>query len=105
MKMNKNIRLLGIVIQSEEKESKIPARVSGRVEKVYIKSIGSFINKNAPVVDFRSRVSVLILWVLESMLNVNGRVSSSSDSWEMKLNWSNRIFAFSSEKSTEMVPP
>jgi hypothetical protein len=54
MKMVKKIRLLGSVLQSEEKESKIPARIGGRVEKVYVKSSGSFININDPVVDIYS---------------------------------------------------
>jgi hypothetical protein len=52
--MTKKIRLLGTVLQSEEKESKIPARISGRVEKVYIKSTGSMIKKGDPVVDLYS---------------------------------------------------
>ncbi len=54
MKMNKNIRLLGSVIPSEEKESSIPARVGGRIERVYVKSTGSFIRKGDPVVDIYS---------------------------------------------------
>lgn len=54
MKMTKNVRLLGTVLQSEEKESNIPARVNGRVEKVYVKSTGSFVQKGAPVVDLYS---------------------------------------------------
>lgn len=54
MKMNKNIRLLGTVLQSEDKESNIPARVGGRVEKVYVKSTGSLIQKGDPVVDIYS---------------------------------------------------
>ena len=36
MMMSKKIRLLGTVLQSEDKESNIPARIGGRVEKVYI---------------------------------------------------------------------
>lgn len=54
MKMMKKIRLLGSVLQSEEKESSIPARIGGRVEKVYIKSTGSFIRSGDPVVDLYS---------------------------------------------------
>jgi len=54
MKMTKKIRLLGSVLQSEEKESNIPARVSGRVEKVYVKSTGSFIKEGDPVIDLYS---------------------------------------------------
>lgn len=54
MKMNKSIRLLGSVLQSEEKESNIPARIGGRVEKVYVKSTGSFIQKGDPVLDLYS---------------------------------------------------
>lgn len=54
MKMQKNARLLGTVLPSEEKESNIPARVPGRVEKVYIESTGSFVKEGAPVVDIYS---------------------------------------------------
>lgn len=54
MIMRKEIRLLGTVLQSEEKESKIPARIPGRVEKVYIKSTGSLVKKGDPVIDLYS---------------------------------------------------
>ncbi len=54
MKMNKNIRLLGSVMQSEIKESNIPARIDGRVEKVYVASTGSFIKEGDPVLDLYS---------------------------------------------------
>lgn len=54
MKMTKKIRLLGQVYQSEEKESNIPARIDGRVEKVYVKSTGSFVRAGDPVVDIYS---------------------------------------------------
>jgi multidrug efflux pump subunit AcrA (membrane-fusion protein) len=42
------------VVQSEKRQSNIPARIGGRVEKVYINSTGSFISKNDPVVDIYS---------------------------------------------------
>ena len=45
MRMSKEVRLLGSVLQSEDRESAIPARISGRVEKNYIRSTGSFIQK------------------------------------------------------------
>jgi hypothetical protein len=54
MKMTREIRLLGSVMQSEDKESSIPARIGGRVEKVYIKSTGSLISLGDPVVDLYS---------------------------------------------------
>ena len=54
MKMTKKIRLLGTVLQSEEKESNIPARIGGRVEKVYVKSTGSLIKKGDLVLKFYS---------------------------------------------------
>lgn len=54
MKMTKKIRLLGSVLQSEEKESSIPARVGGRIEKVYVKSTGSMVKIGDPVVDLYS---------------------------------------------------
>ncbi|MDH5464066.1 MAG: efflux RND transporter periplasmic adaptor subunit [Thiovulaceae bacterium] len=54
MKMTKKIRLLGSVLQSEEKESTIPARIGGRVEKVYVKSTGSIVKVGDPVIDLYS---------------------------------------------------
>lgn len=53
-KMSRKIRILGSVLQSEEKESNIPARVAGRVEKVFVKSTGSMINKSDPVIEIYS---------------------------------------------------
>ncbi|MFT5702740.1 MAG: Cu(I)/Ag(I) efflux system membrane fusion protein [Rickettsiales bacterium] len=53
-KILKTLRLLGKVVQSEKTQSNIPARVSGRVEKSYINSTGSFISKNDPAVDIYS---------------------------------------------------
>ena len=50
MKMTKNVRLLGSVFQTEERESFIPARFEGRVEQVLVRSTGSFIKKGDPVV-------------------------------------------------------
>jgi biotin carboxyl carrier protein len=58
MMMQKKVRLLGTVLQSEEKESKIPARVDGRVEKVYVQSTGSFIKIGDPVVDLYSPILI-----------------------------------------------
>jgi Cu(I)/Ag(I) efflux system membrane fusion protein len=54
MKMEKKIRLLGTVLPSEEKERSIPARIPGRVEKVYIKSTGSYVKEGAPVLELYS---------------------------------------------------
>ena len=54
MKMTKKIRLLGSVLQSEEKESNIPARIDGRVEKIYVRSTGSMVRKGDPVIDLYS---------------------------------------------------
>lgn len=54
MKMVKKIRLLGTVLQSEERESKIPAKIGGRVEKVFIKSTGSLVTIDEPVVEIYS---------------------------------------------------
>jgi Cu(I)/Ag(I) efflux system membrane fusion protein len=54
MKMTKKVRLLGSVLQSEEKESSIPARIGGRVEKVYVSSTGSFVKVGDPVLDLYS---------------------------------------------------
>ena len=52
--MEKEVRLLGTVVRSEARESNIPARVRGRVERVYIKSTGSMIKTGEPVVDIYS---------------------------------------------------
>ena len=54
LKMTKKIRLLGTILQSEEKQSAIPARVNGRIEKVFIKSTGAFIKKGDPVIELYS---------------------------------------------------
>lgn len=54
MQMTKDVRLLGSVMQAQEKESNIPLRVDGRVEKVYIKSEGEFVKKGDAVVDIYS---------------------------------------------------
>jgi len=54
MKMSKNIRLLGQVLQSEDKESNITARVEGRVEKVFVKSTGSYVQEDDPVIEYYS---------------------------------------------------
>jgi hypothetical protein len=50
MKMTKKVRLLGSVLQTEDRESFIPARFEGRVEQVLVRSTGSFIKKGDPVV-------------------------------------------------------
>lgn len=54
MKMMKKVHLLGVVQKTEEKESNIPARISGRVEKVYVKSSGISIKKNDPLIEIYS---------------------------------------------------
>ena len=54
MKMNKTISLLGNVIQSEERESNIPARIDGRVEKVFIKSTGEMIRTDQLILELYS---------------------------------------------------
>lgn len=53
-RLESRVRLLGSIVQSEEGEAYIPARVDGRVEKVYVRSTGSFIQKGDPVVDIYS---------------------------------------------------
>jgi len=54
MKMKKKLRVLGKVVQPEEEESNIPARIGGRVEKIYIASAGSRVSQGDPVVDIYS---------------------------------------------------
>ncbi len=56
MKMQKKIRLLGTLLKSEEKESNIPARVAGRVEKVFVQSTGAFVKRGDPVVKLYSPI-------------------------------------------------
>ena len=54
MLMNKKIRLLGSAVQMEDRDRNISARISGRVEKVYVKSTGFLMKKGDPVVDLYS---------------------------------------------------
>ena len=54
MKMAKDIRLLGSVMKSEERESNIPAQIPGRVEEVLIESTGSFVRRGDPVLKLYS---------------------------------------------------
>jgi len=54
MKMTKKLRVLGRVVQPEENESNIPARIGGRVDKIYISSVGSFVSQGDKVVDIYS---------------------------------------------------
>lgn len=54
MKMSKHIRLLGSVVQAEDRASNVSVRVGGRVEKVYVESTGSLIRKGDPVVEIYS---------------------------------------------------
>lgn len=52
--LHKQVRMLGSVLQSEEKESSIPIRVAGRVEKVYVQSTGSLITTGDAIIDIYS---------------------------------------------------
>jgi len=54
MKMKKKLRVLGRAVQPEEEESNISARVGGRVEKIYISSVGSVVSRGDPVADIYS---------------------------------------------------
>lgn len=54
MRMTKKVRLLGGVLQTEDRESYIPARIEGRVEEVLVRSTGSFIKKGDPVIKIYS---------------------------------------------------
>ena len=54
MKMSKEVRLLGQVVQAQQKESNIPLRIDGRVERVFIKSEGEFVKRGQPVVEIYS---------------------------------------------------
>ncbi len=54
MLMKKEIRLLGQVVQASQKESNIPLRVDGRIEKVFVKSEGESIRRGQPVVEIYS---------------------------------------------------
>ena len=88
MKMTRDIRLLGDVIQSEEKESSIPARVAGRVEKVYVNSTGSLVKPGDPVLDIYS--PQLITAGEEYILARRSVANGQSDEFENMLKQSKR---------------
>ena len=52
--MQKKIRLLGLAVSAESRESHIAARIDGRVEKVYVKSTGSSVHVGDPIIDLYS---------------------------------------------------
>lgn len=54
MALSKVVRALGEVVESEEQESTVPARIRGRVEKVHISTTGALVRKGDPVVDLYS---------------------------------------------------
>lgn len=54
MNISKKLRLLGNVLQAEDRDSSVSAKIGGRIEKVYIESTGSLIQKDTPVVDIYS---------------------------------------------------
>lgn len=54
MQMHREVRLLGTVLQAEEKKSNIPARVAGRVERVYVQSTGAHIRQGDKILDLFS---------------------------------------------------
>lgn len=54
LKMKKEVILLGTVLASEENVKSIPARIPGRVEKVFVESTGSYIEKGQPVLEIYS---------------------------------------------------
>jgi multidrug efflux pump subunit AcrA (membrane-fusion protein) len=54
MLMEKNVRLLGQVVQAEDRMSNITARVSGRIEKVFVESTGQLVKKGDRVVEIYS---------------------------------------------------
>lgn len=54
MQMIKEVRLLGEIIQAQEKESNIPLRIDGRIEYVHIKSEGEYVRRGQAVVDIYS---------------------------------------------------
>lgn len=110
MKMTKKVRLLGSVLQSEEKESSIPARVGGRVEKVYVKSTGSFVQSGDPVVDLYS--PKLITAGEEYLLARQSYVSSKnkefkemlSQSEERLKQWGIKKFQYKAWYKNQKVP-
>jgi multidrug efflux pump subunit AcrA (membrane-fusion protein) len=110
MPMEKKVRLLGSVFQSEEKESNIPARVAGRVEKVYVKSTGSFVKNSAPVVDIYS--PQLITAGEEYLLARNSYVKTGSGEFKDLLKqskerlelWGIRKFQYESWFKRQKVP-
>jgi Cu(I)/Ag(I) efflux system membrane fusion protein len=96
MKMSKEIRLLGTVLQSEDNESKISARVGGRIEKVYIKSTGSFVKRGDPVVEL---YSAQLITAGEEYLIARKSSASSKEFKEMLMQSTERLKLWGIKKS------
>jgi len=98
MKMRKNIQLLGNVLQSEEKQSKIPARTSGRVEKVYISTTGAYVRKGDPVIDLYS--PTLITGGEEYLIaHKNYKKSKAKEDYELLKQSEERLLLWGLKKS------
>lgn len=54
MALSKVVRALGEVVESEQQESTVPARIRGRVEKVHVSTTGALVRQGDPVVDLYS---------------------------------------------------
>ena len=98
--MEKEVRLLGTVVRSEARESNIPARVRGRVERVYIKSTGSMIKTGDPVVDIYS--PELITAGEEYLVARRGQMLRQAEE-KLKL-WGIKPFQYRKWRRTNRVP-
>lgn len=110
MMMSKKIRLLGTVLQSEEKESNIPARIGGRVEKVFVKSTGSMIKTGDPVVKLYSPklISAGEEYIIARKSYLKSKTKEFKDmlgqSEERLRLWGVKKFQYDSWYKTEKVP-
>lgn len=94
MKMNKKVRLLGEVVQAQQKESNIPLRVDGRVENVFIKSEGEFVRVGDAVIEIYSPTLIsggeeYIIARKQSVKNTNSKEYSEllQQSEQRLMNW------------------
>ncbi|MDE3269566.1 MAG: efflux RND transporter periplasmic adaptor subunit [Pseudomonadota bacterium] len=99
--LHKQIRMLGSVLQSEERESSIPIRVAGRVEKVYIQSTGSFIRTGEAIVDIYS--PQLITAGEEYLLVKNNQRLLAQAEKKLKL-WGIKAWQYQSWRKNNKVP-
>lgn len=52
--LNKEINAVGIVQYDQSRQAKVTAWISGRIDKLYVTSVGAYVSKNKPVADVYS---------------------------------------------------